>query len=276
MFENITIGQYYPTDSFIHRLDPRTKIVFTAAYIVMLFVINNFWGYLAAGILLVVMLVTSKIPIRYVFKGLKGILFIILLTVVLNMFMTQGDVIWSLGFLQITRQGVSTAVMMAVRLIFLVVGTSLMTLTTSPIDLTDGMEACMNVLPGIRHYAHELAMMMSIALRFIPTLLDETQKIMKAQKARGAQLDTGGLVQRAKALVPILVPLFVSAFRRADELAIAMEARCYRGGQGRTRLKQLAYERRDVITYTAMFIMIAVLWGSRYFPLDVLPSWLHA
>ncbi|MGI6109260.1 MAG: energy-coupling factor transporter transmembrane component T family protein [Eubacteriaceae bacterium] len=276
MFENITIGQYYPTDSFIHRLDPRTKIVFTAAYIVMLFVINNFWGYLAAGILLVVMLVTSKIPIRYVFKGLKGILFIILLTVVLNMFMTQGDVIWSWGFLQITRQGVSTAVMMAVRLIFLVVGTSLMTLTTSPIDLTDGMEACMNVLPGIRHYAHELAMMMSIALRFIPTLLDETQKIMKAQKARGAQLDTGGLVQRAKALVPILVPLFVSAFRRADELAIAMEARCYRGGQGRTRLKQLAYERRDVITYTAMFIMIAVLWGSRYFPLDVLPSWLHA
>ena len=275
MFENITIGQYYPTDSFIHRLDPRTKIVFTAAYIVMLFVINNFWGYLAAGVLLVVMLVTSKIPVRYVFKGLKGIIFIIVLTVILNMFMTQGDVIWSWGFLQITKQGVDTAVKMAIRLVFLVVGTSLMTLTTSPIDLTDGMEACMNVMPGIRKYAHELAMMMSIALRFIPTLLDETQKIMKAQKARGAQLDTGGLIQRAKALVPILVPLFVSAFRRADELAVAMEARCYRGGKGRTRLKQLVYERRDVITYTAIFIMIAVLWGSRYFPLDVLPTWLR-
>ena len=263
MFENITIGQYYPTDSFIHRLDPRTKIVFTAAYIVMLFVINNFWGYLAAGVLLVVMLVTSKIPVRYVFKGLKGIIFIIVLTVILNMFMTQGDVIWSWGFLQITKQGVDTAVKMAIRLVFLVVGTSLMTLTTSPIDLTDGMEACMNVMPGIRKYAHELAMMMSIALRFIPTLLDETQKIMKAQKARGAQLDTGGLIQRAKALVPILVPLFVSAFRRADELAVAMEARCYRGGEGRTKMKPLVYRKQDYMGYGFLvaYLVAAVLIG---------------
>lgn len=275
MFENITIGQYYPTDSVIHKLDPRTKIIFTLVYIIMLFVIDNVWGYLLAFAMLIVMLSTSKIPIRYVFKGLKGIIFIILLTVILNCFMTPGDVIWSWGFMQITKQGLSTAVMMAIRLVFLVIGTSLMTLTTSPIDLTDGMESCMRYVPFVRRYAHELAMMMSIALRFIPTLMDETQKIMKAQKARGAQLDTGNIIQRAKALIPILVPLFVSAFRRADELAIAMEARCYRGGEGRTRLNALSYQKRDFIVYGVMAAMIGLMIFSKFVPTDFLPAWLQ-
>lgn len=275
MFENITIGQYYPTDSVIHKLDPRTKIIFTLVYIILLFVIDNVWGYLLAFAMLIVMLSVSKIPIRYVFKGLKGIIFIILLTVILNCFMTPGDVIWSWGFMQITRQGLSTAVMMAIRLVFLVIGTSLMTLTTSPIDLTDGMESCMRYVPFVRRYAHELAMMMSIALRFIPTLMDETQKIMKAQKARGAQLDTGNIMQRAKALIPILVPLFVSAFRRADELAVAMEARCYRGGEGRTRLNALSYQKRDFIVYGVMAAMIGLMIFSKFVPTDFLPAWLR-
>lgn len=275
MFENITIGQYYPTDSVIHKLDPRTKIIFTLVYIIMLFVIDNVWGYLLAFAMLIVMLSMSKIPIRYVFKGLKGIIFIILLTVILNCFMTPGDVIWSWGFMQITKQGLSTAIMMAIRLVFLVIGTSLMTLTTSPIDLTDGMESCMRYVPFVRRYAHELAMMMSIALRFIPTLMDETQKIMKAQKARGAQLDTGNIIQRAKALIPILVPLFVSAFRRADELAVAMEARCYRGGEGRTRLNALSYQKRDFIVYGVMAAMIGLMIFSKFVPTDFLPAWLQ-
>lgn len=274
MFENITIGQYYPTDSYIHKLDPRTKLAFTMAYIVMLFLINNFWGYLAAFVLLSYILIASKIPIQYTFKGLKGIILIIALTLVLNIFMTPGTVIWQWGFLQVTREGLHTAVYMAVRLVFLVVGTSIMTLTTSPIALTDGMESGLRYVPFVRNYAHELSMMMSIALRFIPTLMTETQKIMKAQKARGAQFDTGSLMDRARAMILILVPLFVSAFRRADELATAMEARCYRGGEGRTRLKQLVYTRNDKLVYLFMVVMIAGLWCTRYIPVSMLPAWL--
>lgn len=274
MFDNITIGQYYPTDSLIHRLDPRTKIIFTIVYIVLLFVIDNFWGYLIAAVLLFTMIRLSKIPIGYIFKGLKAIIIIILITIAFNIFLTPGDVLWRWGFVTVTKQGLSTAILMAVRLIFLVTGTSLMTLTTSPIDLTDGMEACANYIPFVRRYAHELSMMMSIALRFIPTLMDETDKIMKAQKARGAQLDSGNIIQRAQAMVPILVPLFVSSFRRADELAIAMEARCYRGGEGRTRLNKLMYERRDMIVYIVMFAMIGLMIYSKFIPVDMLPAWL--
>lgn len=266
MFENMTIGQYYPADSWIHRLDPRTKIFFTMVYIVMLFCIDNIWGYLAAFVILCYMLYASKIPLKYTFKGLKGILVIILITVALNVFMTPGKVIWHWGFMQITAEGIERAVAMAVRLCFLVIGTGLLTLTTSPIDLTDGLEFYLSHIPFVRRYAHELSMMMSIALRFIPTLMDETQKIMKAQKARGAQFDTGSLMQRAKAMVMILVPLFVSAFRRADELATAMEARCYRGGVGRTRMKQMVFRRGDRIVFVLTFVMIAVLWGTRYIP----------
>lgn len=266
MFENVTIGQYYPTGSFIHNLDPRIKILFTVIYIVMLFVINNFYGYLAAFIILLIMLLVSKIPIKYTFRGIKAIIFIILLTVALNMFMTPGRIIWQWGFLHITEEGLRIAVMMAVRLVFLVIGTSLLTLTTTPIALTDGIEFYLSHIPFVKKYAHELAMMMSIALRFIPTLMDETSKIMKAQKARGAQFDTGSLIDRAKAMVMILVPLFVSAFRRADELATAMEARCYRGGFGRTRMKQMVINRDDKITIAFMVLMVVVLWATRYIP----------
>lgn len=266
MFDNVTIGQYYPTDSFIHRLDPRIKILFTFVYIISLFIVDNFYGYLLAFIVLLTMLYSSKVPIKYTFRGIKAIIFIILITVALNMFMTPGDVIWHFGFLQITKQGVQIAIMMAVRLVFLVVGTSLLTLTTSPIDLTDGLEFYLSHIPFIKKYAHELAMMMSIALRFIPTLMDETSKIMKAQKARGAQFDTGSLIDRAKAMVMILVPLFVSAFRRADELATAMEARCYRGGFGRTRMKQMILTRDDKLVIVFMVVMVIAFIATRYIP----------
>lgn len=269
MFDNITIGQYYPTDSIIHKLDPRIKIAFTLVYIVMLFVIDNIWGYLFAFIILFSLIYASKIPVKYLFKGIKAIIFIIIITVALNMFLTPGEVIFKFYFVQITLQGVEMAVKMAVRLVFLVVGTSLLTLTTSPIDLTDGLEFYFRHIPFLKKYAHELSMMMSIALRFIPTLMDETSKIMKAQKARGAQFDTGNLIDRAKAMVMILVPLFVSAFRRADELATAMEARCYRGGVGRTKMKQMILTRDDKYAIVLTILMIIILWGSRYIPIPV-------
>lgn len=266
MFDNMTIGQYYPTGSIIHQLDPRVKIFFTLVYIVMLFCINNIWGYLVAFIILFAIIVASKIPVTYTFKGLKAIIFIILLTVLLNLFMTPGRVIFQWGVVQITAEGVDTAFMIATRLIFLVIGTSILTLTTSPIDLTDGLEFYFSHIPFVKKYAHELSMMMSIALRFIPTLTDETQKIMKAQKARGAQFETGNLMQRAKAMVMILVPLFVSAFRRADELATAMEARCYRGGVGRTKMKQMVLRHYDKIAIFLTFLMIVAIWATRYLP----------
>lgn len=264
MFKDITIGQFYPTDSAIHRLDPRTKIIFTLAYIILLFVVTNLWGYILAFAFLVYVIAVSRIPISYVVRGLKGLVLIILLTVILNMFMTPGTVIAQWGVLQLTAEGLRISIYMAMRLIFLVAGTSMMTLTTSPIDLTDGMEFCMKGLPFIRHYAHELAMMMSIALRFIPTLMEETDKIMKAQKARGADFETGNIIARAKALIPVLVPLFVSAFRRADELATAMEARCYRGGENRTRMNQLRFEKRDGIAFFVLALLTALLIASRF------------
>jgi len=257
MLKDVTIGQFYPTGSIIHKLDPRTKILFTTAFVVILFFINNLWGYLAAFLLLGVIILMSKIPVGYILRGIKGLVLIILLTVILNLFMTPGTIIASLGPLNITLEGAKIAIFMALRLIFLVMGTSIMTLTTSPIDLTDGMEWCMKFIPFVRRYAHELAMMMSIALRFIPTLMEETDRIMKAQKARGANFETGNIISRAKNLIPILVPLFISAFRRADELATAMEARCYRGGENRTRMKQLIFVRRDVVAFVVMFLMIA-------------------
>lgn len=264
MLKDITIGQYYPTGSIIHRLDPRTKIVFTTAFIVMLFLINNGWGYLLSFILIATITLLSKIPISYIVRGIKGLVLIILLTVILNLFMTPGDIIATLGPLTITMQGLKIATFMALRLILLVVGTSVMTLTTSPIDLTDGMEWCIRFIPFIRRYAHELSMMMSIALRFIPTLMEETERIMKAQKARGANFETGSLIARGKNLIPILVPLFISAFRRADELATAMEARCYRGGENRTRMNSLVFKKPDRIAFMLMFLMIAGLFASRW------------
>lgn len=259
MIQNITLGQYFPGDSFLHRLDPRMKLIITLALIVLVFFVKELIGYALLYGLIIGCAAFSRISPKFLIKGMKPILFIIALTFVLNALFASGDTVWlSWGFLTITREGVTNAVFMALRLVFLMICTQLMTLTTSPIALTDALERLMKPLKKIGFPAHELAMMMSIALRFIPTLLEETDKIMKAQSARGADFETGNLLRRAKAMVPLLVPLFVSAFRRADELALAMEARCYHGGRNRTRMKQLHMSRLDV--YAALAVAgLAVL-----------------
>lgn len=256
MLKDITIGQYLPGESFTHKLDPRTKLIISLLFIVSLFVINKFSGYLLVVAFLMLVIGNAKIPLRYIFKGLKPIFFLIVLTSVLNLFMIKGTpdtLVAKIGFLTIYTEGIRTAIFMALRLIFLIVGTSLLTLTTSPIELTDGIERLLR--PIGREIAHELAMMMTIALRFIPTLTEETDKIMKAQKARGADFETGNIIQKAKSLIPLLVPLFISSFRRADELAMAMEARCYRGGSGRTRMKELRFEQRDIVAFIIFSIL---------------------
>lgn len=259
MIQNITLGQYFPGDSFLHRLDPRMKLIITLALIVLVFFVKGLIGYALLYGLIIGCAAFSRISPKFLIKGMKPILFIIALTFVLNALFASGDTVWlSWGFLTITREGVTNAVFMALRLVFLMICTQLMTLTTSPIALTDALERLMKPLKKIGFPAHELAMMMSIALRFIPTLLEETDKIMKAQSARGADFETGNLLRRAKAMVPLLVPLFVSAFRRADELALAMEARCYHGGRNRTRMKQLHMSRLDI--YAALAVAgLAVL-----------------
>ena len=250
MIRDITLGQYYPAKSVIHQLDPRVKLVATMLYIISLFVAKGILGYVIATIFLAFVILTSKVT-----KGLKAIVMLLMITVVFNLFLIDGDVVlWHFGFLKITDKGLRTAILMGVRLIYLIIGSSLMTLTTTPNDLTDGMERLLNPLKAVHVPVHEISMMMSIALRFIPILLEETDKIMKAQIARGADFESGNIIQRAKAMIPLLVPLFISAFRRANDLAMAMEARCYRGGDGRTKMKPLHYESRDHIAY-------AVVWG---------------
>ena len=245
--EDITLGQYFPGNSILHRLDPRTKILLTAMYIVALFLAKQLVGY---GIMMVVLasaIAVSKVKLKTIFRGLKPIMMIIVITAFLNLFWTPGQTIWKWGFLNLTVEGIWSAIFMVLRISMLILCTFLLTYTTSPILLTDGLENLMGPLKKIHVPVHELSMMMSIALRFIPTLIEETDKIMSAQKARGADFDTGGLMDKAKALIPLLVPLFISAFRRADELAVAMECRCYHGGEGRTRLRQLKYRRADVV-----------------------------
>lgn len=262
MLNDITIGQYYPGNSILHKLDPRTKIIAILIYMISLFIVNNFYGLLGMLLLSVSVVFISNVPVKYFFRGLKMIVFIVLLTVILQMFMTPGEAIWQWNFLQITKEGVRQAIFMGTRLVLLISVTSILTLTTTPIALTDGIESLLKPFQRFGVPAHELAMMMSIALRFIPTLVEETDKIMKAQAARGANFDSGNIIERVKALVPLLVPLFLSAFQRADELAVAMEARCYRGGTNRTRLKALAYTRKDVVA--GMFcvgIMVAAIWS---------------
>jgi len=257
MLKDITIGQFYPAKSVIHRLDARTKLLATLLLMVSIFVINQFWPYLFLFVFLLVITRLSTIPVPYIMKGLKPLRWIILFTFVINIFFVQGDhIIWQFGFLKISDKGIHTAIFMAIRLTMLVVATSLLTLTTSPIELTDGIENACGPLKKVGFPAHELAMMMTIALRFIPTLLDETDKIMKAQMSRGADFESSNIVNRAKNMVPLLIPLFVSAFRRADELAMAMEARCYRGGENRTKMKQSKLTKED---YTADFVMLAFL-----------------
>ena len=244
--KDITLGQYFPGNSILHRLDPRTKILLTAMYIVALFLAKQLVGY---GIMMVVLasaIAVSKVKLKTIFRGLKPIMIIIIITAFLNLFWTPGQTIWKWGFLNLTVEGIWSAIFMVLRISMLILCTFLLTYTTSPILLTDGLENLMGPLKKIHVPVHELSMMMSIALRFIPTLIEETDKIMSAQKARGADFDTGGLMDKAKALIPLLVPLFISAFRRADELAMAMECRCYHGGEGRTRLRQLKYRKADV------------------------------
>jgi energy-coupling factor transport system permease protein len=246
MLRDITLGQYYPGNSLIHRLDPRIKIIATFLFIIELFLVNRFEGYLIAVAFLAIIIFIAKIPPKFIFKGLKPIILIIVFTFSINIFMTQGTVIFKLGFLEITKEGLHQAIFMGSRLILLIIGSSLLTLATKPINLTDGIEKLLNPLKKIGLPAHELAMMMTIALRFIPTLLEETDKIMKAQMARGADFESGNIINRAKSLIPLLVPLFISAFRIAQDLAMAMEARCYRGGDNRTRMNGMKLKGIDV------------------------------
>ena len=257
MLRDITLGQYYQTESVIHKLDPRVKLVGTICYIISLFLVNNVWGYVAAALFLATMIKLSNVPFKFMVKGMRAIIFLLLITVVFNMFLTPGEVLVSFWKLTITKEGLKLAIMMAIRLSFLIIGSSVMTLTTTPNNLTDGMENLMKPLRKIKVPVHEIAMMMSIALRFIPILLEETDKIMKAQIARGADFESGNIMKKAKALVPLLVPLFISAFRRANDLAMAMEARCYRGGDGRTKMKPLVYKKQDYLAYMVLLVYFA-------------------
>ncbi len=259
MLKDITLGQYFPGDTAIHRLDPRTKILAMLFYIAITFCVNSYAAYVAIAIFVGGCIYISRIPFVYVIKGLKPIVLFIVITGFFNLFLTSGEVVWQWGGIKITHEGIRFAVFMVLRLTFLVLGTSLLTLTTSPISLTDGMENLLRPFAKFGVPTHEISMMMSIALRFIPTLMEETDKIMKAQAARGADFESGNLVQRAKAMVPILVPLFISAFRRADELAMAMECRCYRGGAERTSLNELKYGVCDICAAGTVLLLLAAV-----------------
>ena len=271
MIRDITIGQYYPAPSPVHRLDPRVKIICTLIFLVSLFVQNSLLGYAVATIFLMIVIKASQVPLKFMLKGLKAIVILLLFTVVMNLFLTKGgETLVHFWIFTITEQGLRVSVFMAIRLIYLIVGSSLMTLTTTPNSLTDGIESVLKPLNKINVPVHEIAMMMSIALRFIPILLEETDKIMKAQIARGADLESGNIIQKTKAMVPILVPLFVSAFRRANDLAMAMEARCYCGGEGRTKMKPLIYEKRDYLAYTfSIFYLVVVIIVGHFIPFKV-------
>lgn len=268
MLRDITLGQYYQTDSVIHRLDPRVKLGATILFIISLFVFDGFWGYLAAAVFLAFTIRLSKVPFKFMIKGMKSIVFLVSITVLFNLFLTPGEPIVTIWRLSITAEGLRLAVLLSVRLGFLIMGSSVMTLTTTPNQLTDGLEKMLKPLAKVKVPVHEIAMMMSIALRFIPILMEETDKIMKAQLARCADFDSGNLMKRAKGLIPLLVPLFISAFRRANDLAMAMEARCYRGGEYRTKMKPLHYERRDYIAYAVVagYLVVGMAAG-RMMPL---------
>ena len=268
MLKDITLGQYFPGKSPVHLLDPRAKLILLVVYIVGLFASSGWVSYLLMFSFIALVIKISTIPVKSILKGLKPLVLILCFTGILNLFFTEGENLlpesWPVA---ITREGIIRAVMMVARIMMLVSGTFLLTYTTSPIALTDGLESLMNPLKKIKVPVHELAMMMCIALRFIPTLIEETDKIMSAQKARGADFESGNLIERAKALVPILVPLFIGAFRRADELATAMECRCYQGGEGRTKMKLLRYSRRDVVAFFVGAALLAVVFALKYFGL---------
>ena len=258
MIRDITLGQYYPANSILHKMDPRAKLVGTMVFIISVFVFHTFPGYAVATLFLAGMIIISKVPPKFMFKGLKAIVMLLMITVIFNILLTPGKVLWQWGILHVTEEGLKLAGRMAIRLTYLVIGSSIMTLTTTPNQLTDGLERLLRPLNKLHVPIHEIAMMMSIALRFIPILLAETDKIMKAQIARGADFENGNLIQKAKNMIPLLVPLFISAFRRANDLAMAMEARCYHGGDHRTQMKPLHYQSRDYIAYGVMFAYLAI------------------
>lgn len=262
MLRDITIGQYYPAGSVIHRLDPRVKLAGTVIYIVSLFAFDSVEAYILAALFLALIIRISRVPFSFIVRGLRSIVLLMAITVVFNLFLVPGEPLCSIWVLTVTKEGLKTAVTMAVRLIFLILGSSVMTLTTTPNDLTDGLEKALSPLRRLHVPIHEIAMIMSIALRFIPILIEETDKIMKAQTARCADFETGRLIQKAKNMVPLLVPLFISAFRRANDLAMAMEARGYHGGEGRTKMKPLIYQKRDRTAYLALFVYLAVMFGA--------------
>lgn len=266
MIRDITLGQYYQADSVIHKMDPRVKLIGTITYIISLFVFDHVIGYLLSVLFLTVVIKLSKVPFKFMIKGMKAILFLLILTAGFNLFLTPGDPLLTVWKITITKQGLRQAVMMAIRLSFLIIGSSVMTLTTTPNNLTDGMEKLLKPLKIFKVPVHEVAMMMSIALRFIPILLEETDKIMKAQIARGADFESGNIIKKAKSLVPLLVPLFISAFRRANDLAMAMEARCYRGGDNRTKMKPLHYKKRDYAGYAILvcYLTLCITLGIVY------------
>lgn len=260
MIRDITLGQYYPGNSWIHRLDPRVKIIATLLFIVELFIVDNFIGFGIAALALGVVIKVSGVPLSFITRGLKPIFLILIFTFMLNMFFTDGRILFQIGILRITYEGIQRAVFMAIRLVLLLLGSSMLTLCTRPLSLSDGIERLLAPFSKIGVPSHEIAMMMTIALRFIPTLLEETDKIMKAQQARGADFETGNLIQRAKSIIPIIVPLFISAFRIAKDLAMAMEARCYRGGDNRTRMHEMKLKANDLtaIAMLAVFFVVIV------------------
>ncbi len=263
MLRDITLGQYYPGESIIHKLDARIKIMGTFVFIASLFVIDDFWGYIPIVGFLAMSIALSRVPLKFMLKGLRPIFIIIIITFIINMFMTPGTPLVEFGIFKITEEGLRQALFMASRLALLIVGSSLLTLATKPITLTDGIERLLNPYKRIGLPAHELAMMMTIALRFIPTLLEETDKIMKAQMARGADFESGNLISRAKALIPLLVPLFISAFRIAQDLAMAMEARCYRGGDNRTRMHEMKLGMKDAVAVIILIAFLGIVIGER-------------
>ena len=263
MLTDITLGQYYPGNSFLHRMGPRAKIICTMIFITAIFIAESFWSYLLVTAFLLMTISVSGVPIKLIVKAIKPLWFILVFTFIIHLFTTPGTTLFYAGIIHITREGIIRGTYMTLRLVYLIAFSSLLTYTTSPIVLTDGIEALLTPWKRFGVPAHELAMMMSIALRFIPTLLEETDRIMKAQASRGADFTTGNLMHRAKSMIPVLVPLFISAFRRADELATAMEARCYRGGEGRTKMHQLQYTGRDSIGFAAVVAVTALLIGMR-------------
>ncbi|MDO4383145.1 MAG: energy-coupling factor transporter transmembrane component T [Eubacteriales bacterium] len=267
MIRDITLGQYYPGHSAVHKLDARTKILGTFLYIIEVFLVNSFAGFGIVILALAAIIGISRVPVKFIFKGLKAVMFIIMLTFCINLFVFDGTVLWQWNFLTITYEGVYKSFFMALRLILLIIGTSMLTLTTKPMELTDGLEKLLKPFERFGLPSHEIALMMTIALRFIPTLLEETDKIMKAQQARGADFESGNLLERVKNMIPILIPLFVGSFRIAQDLALAMEARCYHGGAGRTRMKEIAFGRRDGVAGVILVLFLGVIIASRWLPL---------